>query len=103
MPKGRSERRAEFESVCLRDMAGVSVDNGAGDNHWALKLVAEPASRLQETKLLDSGEPGEVVVEGENVGCWPGRASPHRRPWSKQTVDGLLRYAVVISNQDDTR
>jgi hypothetical protein len=46
IPERRPERCGEFESVCLRDMACVSVDNGASDNHGALILVAEPASSL---------------------------------------------------------
>ena len=103
MPKGRTERVREFECVCLRDVAGVLVDDGASHNHWALILVAEPASRLQEPEFIGFRDFGEVVVEGENVGGRRGGAGPHGGARSKQAVDGLLRYAVVISHHDDAR
>ena len=78
MPERTAERPGEFECICLGDVAGVSVDDRASHDHWALILVAEPTSRLQEPKSIDSRDFGEVVVEGENVGWRSGGAGPHR-------------------------
>jgi hypothetical protein len=98
MPKGRPEGPPELERVCLGDVAEVSVHNRASNNHWALILVAEPASGPQETKLAAFGESGEVAVEGEALRCPLGSASFHRRVPSEQTVDRLFVDAVVIGH-----
>ena len=103
MPEGYAERLAELECVCLGDVAGVPVDNGARDNRWALALVTEPASRLHELESLDSRDFRETVVERETAGRPRGGASLHRCVSSKQTIDRLFRYAFVIGDQDDTR
>ena len=103
MPEGGAEGRGEFERVRLRNVAHVSIDDGACDNHWALTLVAEPAPRLQESELVDLRRFGEVVVECENIGGLRGGASLHCGARSQQTVNGLLGYALGISEHNDTR
>src|SRR6266576_205934 len=99
-PKGRPERSGELECVHLGDVSRVSIHDRVADDHRALVLVAEPASRLQKAEPSNLREFLDIVVEGITRVCCGRCTSLHRRVPGKETVDRLLPDSVIVSNDD---